>query len=119
MVGETFQRAYVSAFHGGFRAAHARRTLSQVYGPLGTYDGGRDKAPPPSPAVSYTSTTASKECKKSCTATFTFPINLGSAEKISINQLVDVVDDIAGIKLRRKYKLDAPKGLTAGTATIP
>jgi nucleoside-diphosphate-sugar epimerase len=41
----------------------------------------------------------------------TFPINLGSAEKVSINQLVDVVEDIAGIKLKRRYNLDAPKGV--------
>ena len=41
----------------------------------------------------------------------TFPINLGSAEKVSINQLVDIVEDIAGIKLKRNYKLDAPKGV--------
>src|SRR5260221_3241007 len=41
----------------------------------------------------------------------TFPNNLGSSEKVSINQLVDIVEDIAGIKLKRSYKLDAPKGV--------
>ena len=41
----------------------------------------------------------------------TFPINLGSEEKVSINQLVDIVEDIAGIKLKRNYNLDAPKGV--------
>jgi len=39
------------------------------------------------------------------------PINLGSSEMVSINQLVDIVEDIAGIKLERRYKLDAPKGV--------
>jgi nucleoside-diphosphate-sugar epimerase len=39
------------------------------------------------------------------------PINLGSAEMVSINQLVDLVEDIAGLKLKRSYKLDAPKGV--------
>jgi GDP-D-mannose 3', 5'-epimerase len=39
------------------------------------------------------------------------PINLGSSEAVSINQLVDIVEDIAGIKLERKYNLDAPKGV--------
>ena len=39
------------------------------------------------------------------------PINLGSAEMVSINQLVDLAEDIAGIKLERSYKLDAPKGV--------
>ena len=39
------------------------------------------------------------------------PINLGSDELVSINQLVDIVEDIAGVKLERTYKLDAPKGV--------
>lgn len=39
------------------------------------------------------------------------PINLGSAEMVSINQLVDLAEDFAGIKLERSYKLDAPKGV--------
>ena len=39
------------------------------------------------------------------------PINLGSSEAVSINQLVDIVEDIAGIKLKRNYDLSAPKGV--------
>ena len=39
------------------------------------------------------------------------PINLGSSELVTINGLVDIVEDIAGIKLKRTYKLDAPKGV--------
>ncbi len=39
------------------------------------------------------------------------PINLGSSEMVSINQLVDIVEDIAGVKLEREYDLDAPKGV--------
>ena len=39
------------------------------------------------------------------------PINLGSSELVSINQLVDIVEEIAGIKLKRKYNLTAPKGV--------
>lgn len=39
------------------------------------------------------------------------PINLGSAEMVSINQLVDLVEGIAGIKLERSYNLSAPKGV--------
>ena len=37
------------------------------------------------------------------------PINLGSAEMVSINQPVDLVEEIAGVKLKRKYDLNAPK----------
>jgi GDP-D-mannose 3', 5'-epimerase len=39
------------------------------------------------------------------------PINLESSEMVSINQLVDIVEDIAKIKLKRIYDLDAPKGV--------
>jgi GDP-D-mannose 3',5'-epimerase len=39
------------------------------------------------------------------------PINLGSSDAVSINRLVDLVEEIAGIKLRRKYDLTAPKGV--------
>jgi nucleoside-diphosphate-sugar epimerase len=39
------------------------------------------------------------------------PINLGSSEGVTINQLVDIVEDIAGIKLTRNYNLSAPKGV--------
>ena len=39
------------------------------------------------------------------------PLNLGSDEMVSINQLVDITEEIAGIKLERKYNLDAPQGV--------
>ena len=40
------------------------------------------------------------------------PLNLGSNELVTINQLVDIVQDIAGLKLKRNYQLDAPKGVS-------
>jgi len=106
-----------------------------VYGPHGTYDGGREKAPA---AISRKVAMSvingdrtieiwgSGEQTRSFTyiddclygtqaimqsADVTFPINLGSSEKVSINQLVDLVEDIAGIKLERRYNLNAPKGV--------
>jgi nucleoside-diphosphate-sugar epimerase len=39
------------------------------------------------------------------------PVNLGSSELVTINQLVDIVEEIAGVKLQRRYNLDAPKGV--------
>jgi nucleoside-diphosphate-sugar epimerase len=39
------------------------------------------------------------------------PVNLGSSEAVSINQLVDLVEEIAGIKLERRYDLSAPRGV--------
>ena len=39
------------------------------------------------------------------------PINLGSSELVSINDLVTMVEEIADVKLEREYNLDAPKGV--------
>jgi nucleoside-diphosphate-sugar epimerase len=39
------------------------------------------------------------------------PLNIGSAELVSINELVDLVEGIAGVKLERRYVLDAPQGV--------
>jgi dTDP-D-glucose 4,6-dehydratase len=39
------------------------------------------------------------------------PINLGSSELVSVNELVSVVEEIAQVKLARHYELDAPKGV--------
>ena len=105
-----------------------------VYGPHGTFDGGREKAPA---AICRKVIAAKMGGAKEIeiwgdglqTRSFQYiddclhgtqsimesgiiePINLGSAEMVSINQLVDLVEDIAGIKLKRSYKLDAPKGV--------
>ena len=105
-----------------------------VYGPHGTFDGGREKAPA---AICRKVIAAKLGDAKEIeiwgdglqTRSFQYiddclhgtqsimesgiiePINLGSAEMVSINQLVDLVEDIAGIKLKRSYKLDAPKGV--------
>ena len=42
---------------------------------------------------------------------YTLPLNIGSSEAVSLNQLVSIVEDIAGIKLQRRYLLNAPKGV--------
>jgi GDP-D-mannose 3', 5'-epimerase len=106
-----------------------------VYGPLGTYDGGREKAPAAICRKVVEAQISGKheieiwgsgeqtrsfmyidDCLKGTqgimrSETITFPINLGSAEKVSINQLVDIVEEIAGVKLKRRYNLNAPKGV--------
>lgn len=106
-----------------------------VYGPFGTWDGGREKAPA---AICRKVIQAKMTGKHDIeiwgdgqqTRSFMYitdclhgihlitdsetwhdPINLGSAEGVTINQLVDMVEDIAGIKLKRSYNLDAPKGV--------
>ena len=105
-----------------------------VYGPYGTWDGGREKAPAAlSRKVAIAVITGKHEIEiwgnGKQTRSFMFiddcikgtvdimhsdvlePINLGSDELVTINGLVDIVEDIADIKLRRKYNLNAPKGV--------
>jgi nucleoside-diphosphate-sugar epimerase len=41
----------------------------------------------------------------------TAPVNLGSTELVTINQLIDIVEEIAGIKVSRNYDLSAPQGV--------
>ena len=105
-----------------------------VYGPHGTWDGGREKAPAAiCRKVFQAKHSNSKEieiwgdghqtrsfmyiddCLKGTTAIMESdilePLNLGSSELVTINQLVDIAEDIAQVKLKRKYNLDAPKGV--------
>lgn len=105
-----------------------------VYGPDGTWQGGREKAP----AAICRKVIECVETGKSDieiwgtgqqTRSFMYiddcvhgihaimdsdilePINLGSSELVTINQLVDITEEIAGIKLERRYNLSAPKGV--------
>jgi nucleoside-diphosphate-sugar epimerase len=105
-----------------------------VYGPYGTYDGGREKAPAAVCRKVIQAKISGKheieiwgDGKQSrsfmyiddcihgsqmlTNSSFVDPINIGSSELVTINQLVDIVENIAQIKLERKYKLDAPKGV--------
>jgi len=105
-----------------------------VYGPHGTYDGGREKAPA---AVCRKVIEAKNSGRHEIeiwgdgeqSRSFMFiddclhgsltimasdirqPINLGSSELVTINRLVDIVEKIAGITLNRKYNLNAPQGV--------
>ncbi len=116
-------RTFVARFHN-------------VYGPVGTWRGGREKAPAAicrkvaEAAVRGTDTievwgdgtqtrsyTYIDDCVEgvlrlmsddSLTAT---PINIGSSELVSVNELIDIVEGLAGLQLRRIYQLDAPKGV--------
>jgi GDP-D-mannose 3',5'-epimerase len=105
-----------------------------IYGPKGTYSGGREKAPAAiCRKVAEAKLTGRHEIEiwgdGSQTRSFTFiddciegtkrlvqsdvtePVNIGSSELVSINQLVDIVEDIAGVKLTRRYDLNAPQGV--------
>jgi nucleoside-diphosphate-sugar epimerase len=106
-----------------------------VYGPLGTWNGGREKAPA---AICRKVIEAKLSGRNEIviwgsgeqTRSFQFiddaikgtqlimrgdcsdPINLGSSELVSVNQLIDLVEEIAGLKLNRLYDLSAPKGVS-------
>mgnify|MGYP001321891102 CR=1 FL=1 len=116
----------------GLRTRVAR--YHNVYGPFGTYDGGREKAP----AAICRKVIGAKlsgrheieiwgdgeqtrsfmyidDCvygtRRIMQSDIEEPINLGSSELVTINQLVDIVEQIAGINVRRSYNPVAPKGV--------
>ena len=116
----------------GFETRVAR--YHNVYGPNGTYDGGREKAPAAiCRKVIRAQLSGSDEIEiwgdGEQTRSFMYiddclegtlrimesevrePLNLGSDELVTVNQLVDIVEGTAGVKLRRNYKLDAPQGV--------
>jgi GDP-D-mannose 3', 5'-epimerase len=105
-----------------------------VYGPHGTWTGGREKAPAAICRKVIEAKLSGKhqieiwgdgkqtrsfmyidDCLKGSQtimhSEIVEPINLGSNEVVTINGLVDIVEDIAGIKLKRNYNLKAPKGV--------
>ena len=106
-----------------------------IYGPFGTYDGGREKAPA---ALCRKIIKAKKNNKYEIevwgdgmqTRTFLYvddciegtlrlfesdysePVNIGSDEQVSINQMIEIIEGISGVKkLNRVYQLDKPKGV--------
>ena len=105
-----------------------------VYGPQGSFEGGREKAPA---AIARKVAEAILSGKHEIeiwgdgeqTRSFTYiddctfgtyklmhsdvevPVNIGSSELVSINELVSIIENIAGVTLKRTYKLDAPKGV--------
>jgi len=102
--------------------------------PHGTYDGGREKAPAAICRKVIEAKLSGKheieiwgdgkqtrsfmwidDCVKGTqmimNGDYVDPLNLGSSELVTINHLVDIVEEIAGVKLKRRYNLAAPKGV--------
>lgn len=104
------------------------------YGPYGTWHGGREKAP----AALCRKVIEAKQtgvhsidiwgdgeqtrsfmyiddCLEGMNriwdSDYSDPVNLGSSELVSINQMVTMIEDIADIKLERNYQLDKPQGV--------
>ena len=132
LISEMFCQEYCE--ERGMKTAIAR--FHNVYGPYGTWDGGREKAP----AALCRKAIEAKDSGKleidiwgdgNQTRSFMYiddcikgvdmimhsddliatPINLGSSELVSINELVSVIEDIADVKLNRTYDLTAPQGV--------
>jgi nucleoside-diphosphate-sugar epimerase len=105
-----------------------------VYGPHGTWTGGREKAPAAICRKVIDAKLSGRheieiwgtgnqtrsfmyidDCLKGTqmimASDIEDPLNLGSDQCVTINQLVDIVENIAGIRLKRNYNLSAPKGV--------
>jgi nucleoside-diphosphate-sugar epimerase len=107
-----------------------------VYGPNGTWDGGREKAPAAicrkviqakdngtneimiwGDGTQTRSFTYIEDCVLGidmivhCDELVATPINLGSSELISVDELVSIAEEIGNVKLTRKYDLNAPRGV--------
>jgi nucleoside-diphosphate-sugar epimerase len=132
LVSEMFCQEYW--VERGMKTAIAR--FHNVYGPNGTWDGGREKAPAAlcrkviqaidngdkdimiwGDGSQTRSFMYIDDCVKGidmithCDELIATPINLGSSELVSINELLSKIEKIAGIKLNRKYDPSAPKGV--------
>jgi len=118
----------------GMKTAIAR--FHNVYGPHGTWDGGREKAPAALCRKVIEAIETGKnditiwgngqqtrsfmyvdDCVQGidkimhCDDLIATPINLGSSELVSINELLTKIETIAGVKMNRKYDLNAPQGV--------
>jgi GDP-D-mannose 3', 5'-epimerase len=132
LMSEMFCQEYW--YERGMKTFIAR--FHNVYGPYGTWDGGREKAPAAlcrkiiealdtglhsidiwGDGSQTRSFCYIDDCVKGidkimhCDRLIATPINLGSSELVSINTLVEKIEKIAGIKLKREYRLDAPQGV--------
>ncbi len=132
LISEMFCQEYWA--ERGLKTAIAR--FHNVYGPWGTWDGGREKAPAAICRKVITAMDTGKhtimiwgdgtptrsfmyidDCVKGidmimhCDDLIATPINLGTSELVTVNELVSKVEKIAGVKLKREYDLTAPRGV--------
>jgi nucleoside-diphosphate-sugar epimerase len=132
LISEMFCQEYWA--ERGLKTAIAR--FHNVYGPHGTWDGGREKAPAALcrkviEAIDKKDLNITIWGDGTATRSFMYiddcvkgidmimhsdkliatPINLGSSELVSINELLSKVEKIAGVKLKRHYDLTAPRGV--------
>jgi GDP-D-mannose 3',5'-epimerase len=130
LFGERMSRHFMEDFGISVRLPR----FHNVYGPHGTYDGGREKAPAAICRKVVEAELAGSDTIEiwgdgEQTRSFTYvddavegifrllesdvtePLNIGSSQLVTINQLVDIVEEIAGVELERRYDLSAPQGV--------
>jgi GDP-D-mannose 3',5'-epimerase len=130
LFGERMSRHFMEDYGISVRVPR----FHNVYGPYGTYAGGREKAPAAvcrkvieaqldgtgeieiwgdgeqTRSFTYIDDTI-EGLFRIMESGFTDPINLGSSQLVTINGLVDIVEGIAGVTLERKHNLSAPQGV--------
>ncbi|GAS93417.1 GDP-mannose 3,5-epimerase [Mycolicibacterium canariasense] len=136
--GYGWEKLFTERMCRHFREDYALQTriarYHNVYGPFGTFEGGREKAPSAlCRKVAQAAVSRQRDIEiwgdGEQTRSFMYiddcvegtlrvtaganhePVNVGSSELVTINQMVDLIEEIAGIKVRRHYKLDAPLGV--------
>lgn len=128
-----FSERLFMAYNRNYDIPVAIARYHNIYGPLGTWQGGREKAPAAiarkvallpndggeievwGDGLQTRSFLYIDECieatRRLMNSDFSEPINIGSEEMVTINQLVDTVAKIANKTVTRKHKLDAPVGV--------
>jgi nucleoside-diphosphate-sugar epimerase len=132
LISEMFCQEYWA--ERGFKTFIAR--FHNVYGPWGTWDGGREKAPAAlcrkiikaiddgtneikiwgdgtrTRSYQYIDDCVTGIDKIThCEELIATPINLGTSELVSVNELVSIIEKIAGVAVKRTYDLTAPQGV--------
>lgn len=131
------ERLFLS-YHRNYKIPISIARYHNIYGPEGTWQGGREKAPAAicrkiadiegnfgeievwGDGLQTRSFLYIDECieatRRLMSSDFIGPVNIGSEEMVSINQLVEIVSKIAGKNIIKKHKLDAPLGVRGRTS---
>jgi nucleoside-diphosphate-sugar epimerase len=126
------ERLYLS-YSRNYKIPIAVARYHNIYGPKGTWEGGREKAPAAiCRKISYLPTEGGSievwgdgkqtrsflyidECieatRRLMESNFSQPINIGSEEMVTIDQLIEITSEVANKSVNKQYKLDAPVGV--------
>ena len=129
-----FSERMCKHFYEDFNLEVRVARFHNCYGPYGSWYGGREKAPAALTRKFVEAKIKEKneieiwgngeqvrsfmyvdDCLdgvlKLIDSNFRHPINIGSSEDVTINEMADILEKISGVKPKRKYKLDAPRGV--------